>query len=247
MTTSGTKEWAEFNVNFSKGCSNNCKYCYAKRMASRFGWKVCWEEMENKEYMATKGFTKRNGVIMSPSSHDITDSNVELAIQVFQHILEVGNNLLIVSKPKETLITKICEAISPWKDQVLFRFTIGTLDDPVREYWEPGAPTVQERINSLKYAFTNGWETSVSIEPYLDHNVIELIKKLEPFITDCLWVGPMNKIHVPKELWTEKENQLYSVETRKKLQKEILELNSSKIKFKDHFMNGLEESERNHQ
>ena len=239
MTTSGTKEWADFNVNFSKGCSNNCKYCYAKRMAVRFGWKVYWEEMENKEEMASKGFTKREGVIMSPSSHDITESNVDLAIKVFKHILEVGNNLLIVSKPKEALIKKICESISDWKDQVLFRFTIGTLDDSVREYWEPGAPSIQDRINSLKYASENGWETSVSVEPYLDRNVIALIKELAPYVTDYLWVGPMNKIHVPKSLWTEKETVLYSVETRQKLRKEIIELNLTKIKFKDHFLHQL--------
>ena len=239
MTTSGTKEWAEFNVNFSKGCSNNCKYCYAKRMAKRFGWKLSWDEMENKEEMAEKGFTKREGVIMSPSSHDITESNVDLAIKVFKHILEAGNDLLIVSKPKESLIKKICEEITPWKEQVLFRFTIGTIDDKIREFWEPGAPSIQDRIAALTYAFEHGWETSVSIEPYLDRNVIELIKKLEPFVTDYLWVGPMNKIHVPKEFWTEVEDQLYSVETRNKILQEIKSLRSSQIKLKDHFKTNL--------
>jgi len=239
MTTSGTKEWAEFNVNFSKGCSNDCKYCYAKRMAKRFGWKLSWDAMENKEEMAEKGFTKREGVIMSPSSHDITESNIDLGITVFEHILEVGNNLLIVSKPKASLIKKICEALDSWKDKVLFRFTIGTLDDTVRAQWEPGAPTIKERIEALEYAFSNDWKTSVSIEPYLDRQVVPLIKKLEPFVTDTLWVGPMNKIHVPKEYWTEKETKLYSVETRKELKKEILALNVSKIKFKDHFLHKL--------
>jgi len=239
MTTSGTKEWAEFNVNFSKGCSNGCKYCYARRMASRFGWKVVWQEMENKDEMAFKTFTKREGVIMSPSSHDITESNVELAIKVFTHILEVGNNLLIVSKPKASLIKQICEALTPWKDQVLFRFTIGTLDDSLRAFWEPGAPPIQERIAALKYAYETGWSTSVSIEPYLDENVVPLIKVLEPFVTDTLWIGPMNKIHVPKELWTTKEETLYSPKTREKLRQEILALNLSKIRFKDHFLNNL--------
>jgi len=239
MTTTGTKEWAEFNVNFSKGCSNNCKYCYAKRMASRFGWKITWQDMENKDFMATKGFTKREGVIMSPSSHDITESNVDLAIKVFQHILEVGNDLLIVSKPKESLIRKICENIVDWKEQVLFRFTIGTLDDSVREYWEPCAPSIEDRISTLKYVYDNGWETSVSIEPYLERNVVGIINRLDPHITDCLWVGPMNKTHVLKGFWTENETTLYSVEIREKIREEILALKNPKIKFKDHFMNGL--------
>jgi DNA repair photolyase len=35
--TSGTKEWADHNVNCIRGCSNDCRYCYAKIMAKRFG------------------------------------------------------------------------------------------------------------------------------------------------------------------------------------------------------------------
>lgn len=32
----GTKEWADSNVNFQKGCENDCRYCFAKSMAIRF-------------------------------------------------------------------------------------------------------------------------------------------------------------------------------------------------------------------
>ena len=34
---SGTQEWASQTVNFISGCSHDCKYCYAKSMAIRFG------------------------------------------------------------------------------------------------------------------------------------------------------------------------------------------------------------------
>ena len=176
---------------------------------------------------------------MSPSSHDITDSNIDLAIKVFKNILTPGNNLLIVSKPKLDKIQKICKELKYWKNQILFRFTIGTLNDEVRAFWEPGAPHVKERIKALEYAFNTGWKTSVSIEPYLDANVIELVKKLEPFITDTLWIGPMNKIHVPKELWNEKQEELYSVEFRSKIKEKIDRLACSRIRFKDHFLTGL--------
>lgn len=29
----GTTEWAASNVNYLKGCSNDCKYCFSKEMA----------------------------------------------------------------------------------------------------------------------------------------------------------------------------------------------------------------------
>ena len=46
--TLGTKEWADSNVNCYSGCSNNCRYCYAKKMAIRFNRKSenNWQEME---------------------------------------------------------------------------------------------------------------------------------------------------------------------------------------------------------
>jgi len=46
--TSGTKEWADYNINCIKGCVNNCRYCYAKMMAKRFGraTEATWKDME---------------------------------------------------------------------------------------------------------------------------------------------------------------------------------------------------------
>jgi len=70
----GTTEWAVCNANFISGCSNDCKYCYAKEMAIRFkrktpeNWKV--EEVNLTKY--NKRFKKVEGQIMFPSSHDLT-------------------------------------------------------------------------------------------------------------------------------------------------------------------------------
>lgn len=240
MTTSGTKEWAEHNVNFSKGCSNNCKYCYARRMASRFGWKENWCVMENNQKMMNKKFKKREGTIMTPSSHDITESNIDLAIAVFKNLLKPGNNILIVSKPKQELIEQICQEINPWKGQVLFRFTIGTLNDKVRKKWEPDAPSISDRLGALEYAHKKGWRTSVSVEPFLDDTIIDLVEYLLPFVTDTIWIGPMNKIHVPQILWSKTEDQLYSSENLTSIKLAVDSLNSSKIKYKDHFMTKID-------
>ena len=35
-STYGFKEWTANSVNCCTGCSNNCRYCYAKGMAIRF-------------------------------------------------------------------------------------------------------------------------------------------------------------------------------------------------------------------
>ncbi len=73
--TSGTKEWADYNVNCIKGCFNNCRYCYAKMMAKRFGrcTEDTWGNMEINDTILNKNFKKYNGRVMFPSSHDIID------------------------------------------------------------------------------------------------------------------------------------------------------------------------------
>ena len=73
------------------------------------------------------------------------------------------------------------------------------MNDGILRFWEPGAPSFEERLDSLTYAFCSGYKTSVSIEPMLDsENVIDLILTVEPFVTDAVWLGKMN--HIRKNL-----------------------------------------------
>ncbi|MFX0077475.1 MAG: radical SAM protein [Candidatus Hermodarchaeota archaeon] len=244
--TLGTKEWAAVNVNFSKGCSNGCLYCYARRIANRFGWKKDeeWTNMTNKPELAYRKFKKRQGWIMSPSSHDITEENIGLALKVFKNILDAKNKLLIVSKPNPDLVRALCEELHPWQNQILFRFTIGTLNDKIRQYWEPYAPSIEKRLQALKYSYNHKWNTSVSIEPFLDEKLINLIEVVSPYVKSTIWVGPMNKIHVPKDLWTEKLTGLYSSESLKKFKAKIERQNGAKICYKDHFFHIMSKSKK---
>ncbi len=36
-TANGVQEWATYSADIDAGCTNNCRYCYAKGMAIRFG------------------------------------------------------------------------------------------------------------------------------------------------------------------------------------------------------------------
>jgi hypothetical protein len=134
---------------------------------------------------------------------------------VLEKLLSAGNDVLIVSKPHLDCIRKICNAFGHYSDQfrdvrcndqtdlvdgrrlfqIVFRFTIGSVDDRILKYWEPNAPAYAERKAALKYAFDAGFQTSVSAEPMLDaKNIDLLVSDLMPFITDSFWIGEMNHI-----------------------------------------------------
>jgi len=72
--TLGTKEWASSNINIISGCSHDCRYCYARKMAIRFKRKTeeTWKIMELNNEKLCLNFKKRKGRVMFPTSHDIT-------------------------------------------------------------------------------------------------------------------------------------------------------------------------------
>ncbi len=190
----GTYEWAYKNVNFISGCKHDCKYCYSKEMAIRFGRKTSanWKKESLKDEMLSKKFGKSKGVMMIPSSHDIHPDHLKEALIILNNILSAGNQILIVSKPHTECIKAICDEFFVYRKDILFRFSIGSIESKVLKFWEPGAPNFAERLESLKYAYNSGFKTSVSVEPMLDSTIDEIIRKVRPLITDSIWLGKAN-------------------------------------------------------
>ena len=244
--TSGTKEWADHNVNCIKGCSNNCRYCYAKIIAKRFGrcTEESWKEIEICRDVLNKTFKKYNGRVMFPSSHDIIDTPEakEACFIVIKKLLEVGNELLITTKPKLSITKDIIKRFHTFKSKIQFRFTITSLNNQLLSFWEPDAPPFEERLKSLEHAYEKGFKTSVSLEPFLDYNPKKLVNILSPYITESIWLGPMN--YIPKNSVTNEDKQQYA-EIRKRYEidhlKEIFEdlKDFPQIRFKDSMTNRL--------
>ena len=192
----GTKEWASSNVNILSGCSHNCRYCYAKKMALRFGRKTedSWKIMELCQEKLNKNYKKRKGRVMFPSSHDIVPEFKYECFEIIEKLLNAGNSILITSKPYYSIIKELCEMFQDYRNKIQFRFTITSLNNELLNFWEEGAPTFEERLEALKHAYKMKFKTSVSIEPFLDHDPVPLVKKLYPFISETIWIGKMNYI-----------------------------------------------------
>ncbi len=192
----GTKEWAVKNINFVDGCSHDCRYCYAKSIAVRFKRKTKnnWVTEEKRLDKLKGRFKKYNGQVMFPSSHDLTPEHVDSTITVLEKLLIAGNKVLIVSKPHLDVIQKICDQFQAYREQILFRFTIGSKDDDILRFWEPNAPGFNERLEALKFAHKQGYKTSISIEPALDTETFDLVQIIELYVTDTIWIGLANRL-----------------------------------------------------
>ena len=192
------REWTKEYKNLISGCSHDCLYCYAKASAVHYkqntpaNWK---NEVIKNPNLLKKGFRKRNDLIMFPSSHDITPEHLYDCMIFLYHILKPGDNVLIVSKPHFNCIKTICNVFFPFRNQILFRFTIGSEDSAVLKFWEPNAPDFEERLESLKYAFNAGYQTSVSCEPMLDDNIDQVIAAVLPYVTETIWIGKPTQLN----------------------------------------------------
>ena len=195
----GTKEWSEHSYNISQGCSHGCLYCYAREMALRngriitaAGW-LCESVNLSKVSQSNRRF---DGVVMFPTTHDITPAVLPASLQTLKKLLSAGNHVLIVSKPHLAVIKTLCKALANHRDNIQFRFTIGSLDESVCAFWEPGAPGPKERIEALEHAFENGFQTSVSMEPMLGdmEQMCRLVEAVDPFVTGTIWLRKMNDI-----------------------------------------------------
>lgn len=190
----GTYEWAETTLNIALGCEHNCRYCYARHMLVDRFKKIKpedWTAMKVNHKVIDAPQGKKQGTVMMPSSHDLTPSILSEFLCVLRKLLDAGNDVLIVSKPHWQCITVICEAYHDYKEQIMFRFTIGSINDETLSFWEPNAPNFQERLACLEYAYHRGFRTSVSCEPYLDPHVVYTYTACKDYITDSFWIGKL--------------------------------------------------------
>ncbi len=192
----GTQEWARHTLNIQDGCYHDCRYCYAKALAIRFkrSTPTDWSHPRLRVKALDKSYRKRAGRIMFPSSHDITEDNLDACLSVLRNVVNRGNDVLIVTKPSLAVVKPLCRELHPYRSSVTFRITIGSASDTVLRFWEPNAPRYRQRLAALKHAAERGFQTSVSCEPMLDDRIEKVISDVRPYVTDSIWIGQANRL-----------------------------------------------------
>ncbi len=202
----GTAEWAASTLNVARGCSHGCLYCYARFNALRFGQIASGADWTNEHVhddRVTKNYRGGRGRIMLPSSHDITLATADAVATVASKLLEAKTpagkaetRLLLVTKADGPCIQRVVDAIDAChRHRVLWRLTIGCLDDRCRAFWEPNAPAIDMRLETLRWLARTGWQTSVSAEPLLEpRRAAELVATVAPHVTETIWIGAAREL-----------------------------------------------------
>lgn len=205
--TRGTNDWDVETVNCFTGCTYGCRYCWAMLLAEKrgYGSRETWGTMRPQRGVGRRNHPKYRRRVMFPSTHDIPDIRgvKRICFRELGQLLRAGNPVLIGTKPNPKVIGEIMERFERYKDRIEFMFTITTLDPETRQFWEPGAPSIDDRIEATELVDEAGWNISISNEPMLDPSPEPVVKAVEKYVTGNIWIGPMN--YIEKMRFTEEE------------------------------------------
>lgn len=190
----GTKEWKVITKNCDIGCNTNCLYCYARLQAHRFN-RIDYGDWQNwtpNIKMDGKKFLKSKFDIMFPSSHNIYPKNKDRCFKFLDKLVKAKNRVLIVLKPHISVIKELVERYFEYRDNLVIRFSITSQDNGLIKLWELNGTDFEERLECLQIVMESDFNTSVSAEPFLDHDPIPMLRKVSKYINYDIWLGCMN-------------------------------------------------------
>jgi DNA repair photolyase len=162
----------DYTVNPYVGCGHGCTYCYARFMKRFTGHKESWGEFVDVKVNAASLLQreikrkKRGNVWISgicdpyqplEGKYGITRSCLEILLK---------NNWPVTIQTKSKLILRDVELLKSQRG-VEVTLTITTADEKIRQIFEPKAPSIKERINTLEKLHSAGIKTCVMIAPLL--------------------------------------------------------------------------------
>lgn len=180
--------------NIQLGCDRNCVFCYGAEGADRRNQRKRkdWDFPVINLNKVNRKYRKTSKRIMFPTTHDITENNIEACLVVLKRLLEVGNHVLIVSKMSSKIFERLTTELWEFRQQLEVRITITAKDQLIKSIFERNSPWTEDQLLILESVLKLNLPISVSIEPFLEEDPTRLIQELMARGITSIWIGPMN-------------------------------------------------------
>lgn len=178
-TKGRAREYSEYALDIYSGCNVGCKYCFNKpesevRVRDEFSLSRLENDCKKLSNLEEKNFK----VLLCFSSDPYNDLAVETGLT--RMCLEILNKYNINFRVLTKRPSRAIKDFDLYKPGDEFGITLSFSDEVSRKEWEPGASSIEERVEGLKEAKRKNIYTWLSIEPvvYTEEalNVIELTK-----------------------------------------------------------------------
>jgi len=173
---------ADYCINPYVGCQHACKYCYAESYTRRFSNHTeAWGDFVDVKInapavLAREVKKKPKGTVYISSLTDAYQP-LERKYELTRKLLEIllKHQFPISIQTKSNLVLRDLDLIRRFHERQV-GFTITTLNDDVREVFEPASSSTEEKLSAIKELKENGVGTYVffgPVLPYLSNQNLE--------------------------------------------------------------------------
>jgi len=193
------REYSPLALNYYKGCSHNCKYCYVPNMLGRFNSKYVHEDVliptekgfKELELSAKKMQGCNEQILLSFTGDPYCGISSEITTKVLTILKKYNHKVAILTKGGDKILNDL-ELIKSFGSRIKIgaTLTFSELSDSLE--WESEAANPKERINVLKTLANKGVKTWASFEPVIiPKQSLSLLLDVVEFI-DHVKIGKIN-------------------------------------------------------
>lgn len=203
---------ADYALNPYKGCSHNCRYCYAPFvLREEREWGTFVDIKRNiPKILANELKSKKKGVVRVGSVTDAyqpVEKDYKLTRMCLEQLKKYDHHVLI--QTKSDLVTRDIDILKDMEADV--GLTITSLDEDFKSIFEPNSPAVEKRLDALKELVEEGVNTWVFIGPLIPYknddkgSLEEIASRLDEIGVDEIY---LDKLNMRKGIWPKFEEVL---------------------------------------
>jgi DNA repair photolyase len=193
---------SDYSLNCYTGCTHACVYCYARFMQRFHPHDEPWGKFVDVKVNAVEVLKQQlrraePGTVFVSSACDgwqLIEAEWRLTRRCCQLLLERGFQVHVLTK--STLLLRDLDVFAGRPASI--GITLTTLDERLRELWEPGAASVRERLAVIKAARDADLQTTVMFGPLLPFlsdsqaAIDAFLEQAADLGIDRIWVDALN-------------------------------------------------------
>lgn len=183
----------DYSINPYTGCGHGCKYCYAVFMKRYTDHGEPWGEFVDVKVNAPDRLmedlikTEPGSVLLS----SVTDAYqpLEEEYEITREVLEILQraDFPVSILTKNDLVLRDLEVLKEFSpEKISVGFTINFLDEKDRKNWEPGAPSIQDRLQALEKLHSEQIPAYLHVGPWFEGitDLEEILEETGEFIQE---------------------------------------------------------------
>jgi DNA repair photolyase len=190
-------------------CGHGCIYCFATLRNNKRVFEAKQFAGQMKKFYESDTFLGKKmregwGCCISNNTDPFASNNARITEAILPQIIDKKIGIFIQTKGGKRL-KELCEDL-PISD---FYWSMTMLNEDIRKKVEPGAPSIEERFEQMKWLIDKGHNVSIGLNPLVEEwmpeaDVDEMIRRgkkigIKSFVVQPMHFGRKNKEHLEKK------------------------------------------------